>query len=92
MSSPLVSLSDIQSTPSDLAKDFPFECELSLQPLISFWEQMGAREDSLLGRLARVLERDLRQAPELSEPIRDLGVLARHHELVEALMAAVFPA
>jgi len=92
MSSPLVSLSDLQSTPSDLAKDFPFECELSLQPLISFWEQMGAREDSLLGRLARVVERDLRQAPELSEPIRDLGVLARHHELVEALMAAVFPA
>jgi len=76
----------------ELAQEFPFECELSLQPLIGFWEQMGAREDSLFGRLAGVLERELRQAPELSEPIRDLDVLARHAELVEALMAAVFPA
>ena len=92
MSSPLVSASDLQSSLMELAKEFPFECELSLQPLISFWEQMGAREDSLLGRLAGVLERELRQAPELSEPIRDLDVLARHAELVEALMAAVFPA
>ena len=92
MSSPLVSASDLQSSLMELVKEFPFECELSLQPLISFWEQMGAREDSLLGRLAGVLERELRQAPELSEPIRDLDVLARHAELVEALMAAVFPA
>ncbi len=92
MSSPLALLWNLQPSLADLAKEFPFECELSLQPLISFWDRQGAREDSLVGRLARVLQRELRQAPELSEPIRDLGVLTRHQELVEVLMTAVFPA
>jgi hypothetical protein len=77
-------------TLAELARDFPFDCELSLGPLIGYWTD-GARENSLRGGLGRVLQAELARAPELSEPIVDLTVLDRHRELVEALMAAIFP-
>jgi hypothetical protein len=77
-------------TLAELARDFPFECELSLGPLIGYWTD-AARENSLRGGLGRVLQAELARAPELSEPIVDLTVLDRHRELVEALMAAIFP-
>ncbi len=88
MSSPSASLSDLH--PAQLAREFPFEVELSLAPLIRFWAEIG-REDSLRGKLGRAVQAELHQAPELSQPIHDLSVLTRRWELVEALMSAVFP-
>jgi hypothetical protein len=82
--------SDLQSTVAELAREFPFDCELTLRPLIEYWME-AAHEDSLRGRLGRVLQAELSRATELSEPIVDLAVLDRHRELVEALMTAVFP-
>jgi len=89
MSDPLWARSD-QTVLAHLAQEFPFECELSLQPLIAFWEKEIATEDSVRGRVGRLLQSEVRRAPELSEPIQDFGILARHRELVETLMAAVF--
>ncbi len=92
MESPLaLSAPDLRVTLAELARDFPFTVELSLAPLIKFWERDIASQDSLTGRLGRTLEPELRRAPELAQPIHDLGVLAQHRELVEALMAVVFP-
>jgi len=73
-----------------MAREFPFEVELSLAPLIRFWEGRIAGEDSLRGRLGHLLQTELRGAPELSAPIHDLALLERRRELVEALMAVVF--
>src|SRR5262245_11194694 len=70
--------------------DFPFETQLSLAPLIRFWNEM-AREKSVRGELARALDPRLREAPEIGAPIRDLTVLDRHGSLVDALMGAVLP-
>ncbi|MBI3104333.1 MAG: GAF domain-containing protein, partial [Candidatus Rokubacteria bacterium] len=42
-------------------------------------------------KLARTLQSEWRRAPELERPIHDLEVVARRRDLVEALMAAVFP-
>src|SRR6266851_3590243 len=42
------------------------------------------------GVLARMVEEELRKAPELREPIEDLSVVTRHQELVDVLMAVVF--
>ena len=85
------SSSELLSALTSLGWEFPFERELSLRPLIAFWEETIAPENSIRGRLARDLQDEVRRAPELSSPINDLSVLTRHHELVDALMAAVFP-
>jgi hypothetical protein len=89
---PLASSVDPAAVLEHLGRAFPFEVELSLGPLIRFWDEVIGSGDSLRGRLARGLEGEWRRAPELSQPIRDLGVLDRHRGLVETLMTAVFPA
>jgi hypothetical protein len=70
---------------------FPFACELSLAPLVTFWQQAAASDRSMRGVLARVVQGKLRGAPELLEPIEDLSVIDRHRELVDILMAVAFP-
>jgi hypothetical protein len=90
MSDPLTTHSDIRPMLEKLSQDFPFECALSLQPLIDFWERETAGESSLRGQIGRMLQAELKRAPELYEPIHDLGILARHHDLVETMMSAVF--
>ena len=70
---------------------FPFGRELSLKPLVAFW-QRDVPEDRPVQRAiaAQVLE-GLARAPELTQPITDLSVLERHRDLVDVLMGAVFP-
>jgi hypothetical protein len=75
MTQPLAAPSE-QSAPAHLAREFPFECELSLRPLISYWEKKIAPEDSLRGRVGRMIQAEVRRAPELSAPVQDLGILA----------------
>src|SRR5438094_537015 len=85
------SQSELPTMLGGLGWEFPFQRELSLGPLIRFWDEATAG-DSLRGKLARVIKRQLQSAPELTQPIDDRSVLVRHHDLVEALMTAVFPA
>jgi hypothetical protein len=73
-------------------REFPFEVELSLAPLIKFWEEVVAREDSVRGEFGRVLQKELSQVPELRHPIDDLSLLTQHGKLIQAMMAVVFPA
>jgi hypothetical protein len=92
MSDPLgSSATSLTATVAELTRNFPFDVELSLVPLIKFWEREIAGRGSLRGKLGRTLQAALREAPELSEAIHDLSVLGKHRELVETLMAAVFP-
>jgi GAF domain-containing protein len=69
---------------------FPFRTEVSLAPLIRFWAD-GTRNPSAKGALARIVAEEVAKAPELLETIGDPAVLERHRELVDLLMAAVFP-
>jgi hypothetical protein len=84
------SLTDIAKTLAAVENEFPFETQLTLAPLIRFWDDM-AREDSVRSEFARSLQRRLREAPELQAAIEDLSVLERHRSLLDALMSAVFP-
>jgi hypothetical protein len=70
---------------------FPFRRELSLAALVASWEAEAA-QPGVAGEVARVVCRELERAPELRAPIEDLSLLERHHDLVEVLMARVFPA
>src|SRR5262245_13191341 len=91
MAGSLTVLQDLSPMLAELAREFPFQVELSLGPLVKFWEEEIAREDSVRGKLGRLVQEELRRAPELSGPISDASILERHSSLVEALMSAVFP-
>ncbi|MBI4627426.1 MAG: GAF domain-containing protein, partial [Candidatus Rokubacteria bacterium] len=72
-------------------RGFPFRSELSLAPLVAFWEQAFGDHDSVKGAFARMVRAEVEKAPELLRPITDLAVIERHRKLVDVLMAAVFP-
>jgi hypothetical protein len=73
------------------AMTFPFTCQLSLAPLIAFWQRAISTEHPIKGALARIVQEQLRQAPELFEPITDYTIIDRHRELIDMLMTVVFP-
>src|SRR5262245_32478803 len=70
---------------------FPFRSEASLAPLIEFWERRAADPTGVDRSLAQCIVDQLDKAPELRRPLRDLGVIDRHREVVDLLMVAVFP-
>jgi hypothetical protein len=73
------------------ALEFPFQCWLSLAPLIAFWNQAVVSGHPGKAALAKQIQDEVRQAAELLEPIEDLSLLERHQGLVDLLMSAVFP-
>jgi hypothetical protein len=72
------------------AGTFPFRTELSLGPLIEFWTRAGEGESPACAAIARLVADEVRQAPDLTGSITDLGVLDRHADLVDLLMSAEF--
>jgi hypothetical protein len=59
------------------AMTFPFICQLSLAPLIAFWQQAISTQHPIKAAIASMVQDKLRQAPELLEPITDQAILAR---------------
>jgi GAF domain-containing protein len=72
------------------AMEFPFQCRLSFAPLVTFWNQAMVDAHPAKAVLAKRLQAELQQVPELLEPIEDLALLERHKGLVDLLMSAVF--
>jgi hypothetical protein len=70
---------------------FPFRRELSLKPLVDFWLGDATCEGGVCTALGAVVRDAVAKAPALLEPITDLAVLEKHPDVVDALMAAVFP-
>ena len=70
---------------------FPFTCELSLAPLVTFWQQSMAACHPLKGVVASELRAALEKTPQLLEPIEDMALIADHQSLIHMLMTAVFP-
>jgi hypothetical protein len=73
------------------AVTFPFSCQLSLAPLIAFWQQAISTQHPIKAAIASMVQDKVRQAPELLEPITDQAIIAQHRELVDMLMSVVFP-
>ncbi len=91
MNQPSLLSADTRYELNKQADVLPFTCELSLAPLVEFWQQAIADNHPMYRSLARPIQAALKKAPELMEPIADLSVIAEHQELVETLMTAVFP-
>ncbi|MBA9076852.1 MULTISPECIES: GAF domain-containing protein [Rufibacter] len=70
---------------------FPFKANLSFKPIIRYWQQQhdGCRSSFML--CAQEINKQLKEAPELLEPIKDLTTLHKHECIIDLLMTAVFP-
>src|SRR5688572_28709235 len=70
---------------------FPFRCELSLAPLITFWTQTSAYHEFGRGPLPGIVREKAREAPELAGVIDDLSLIEKHRAFVDLMMTAMFP-
>jgi GAF domain-containing protein len=70
---------------------FPFRCELSLAPLITFWTQTSAYHEFGRGPIPGIVREKAREAPELAGVIDDLSVIEKHRAFVDLMMTAMFP-
>ncbi len=77
--------------PSAHSPALPFRTELSLAPLIRFWTQLSAYSELGRGPLPGIVRESIKQAPELSAVIDDVSVIAKHRQLVDLMMSAMFP-
>ena len=88
----LVSRSSDPEPPATAAPiSLPFRCELSLAPLIRFWTQISAYHEFGRGPLPGIVREKVRQAPQLAGVIDDPALIARHKEVVDLMMTAMFP-
>jgi GAF domain len=83
---------DLQSALRADANKFPFRCELSLARLADFWTEISSSDRMAKGALAQIVGAEVKKAPELLGTIEDATVLEQHRELLDILMAGVFPA
>jgi hypothetical protein len=70
---------------------FPFKRQFSLAPLIAAWRQVASGDRKIAATLHQQVLEEVGNAPELLAPIDELSVLDRHRELVDVLLAKVFP-
>ena len=70
---------------------FPFVCELSLAPLIAFWQQCIPDGHPMQMILRAQTEAAFDQEPALLEPIADLSILKPYQDLLDIFMTMVFP-
>ncbi len=71
--------------------DFPFRRELSLAPLVNVWWNAAESEHGLIASMGRLVREQLRATPELLAPLDDLAFSPERQELVDVLMAKIFP-
>src|SRR5437899_9297822 len=70
---------------------FPFRCELSLAPLITFWTQLSAYHEFGRGPIPGIVREKAREAPELAGLIEDPSVVEKHRAFVDLMMTAMLP-
>ncbi len=71
---------------------FPFKTYLSLKPLIEFWEKEFFNTNIYKSDLVKIALEKIKQAPELNNLIEDVSILEKHKDIVDLLMAVIYPA
>src|SRR6476661_136573 len=87
----VVSAAAVSVPPAPDPAAFPFRCELSLAPLITFWTELSAYHEFGRGPLPGLVREKAREAPALAGVIDDLSVIEKHRPFVDLMMTAVFP-
>ena len=91
VSSAMAGTAAVRDAAGPEAPAFPFRCELSLAPLITFWTQLSAYHEFGRGPLPGLVREKAREAPELAGVIDDLSVIGKHQTFVDLMMTALFP-
>jgi putative methionine-R-sulfoxide reductase with GAF domain len=71
--------------------DFPYESILSFSGLIDLWRQLLSKGSGVEKTIMKSVEQELKNKPELLEPITDLKVLEENRGLIDMLLSLVFP-
>jgi hypothetical protein len=91
VSSAMAGTAAVRDATGPEAPAFPFRCELSLAPLITFWTQLSAYHEFGRGPIPGLVREKAREAPELAGVIDDLSVIGKHQTFVDLMMTALFP-
>ncbi|MFO7446437.1 MAG: hypothetical protein R6W90_08720 [Ignavibacteriaceae bacterium] len=81
---------DFEKTLDMNSPEFPFKTSFSLKPLIELWEKESKHPNSLKSSIASKVVENLKNKPELYEPIEDLSVIDKYKETVDLLMSLVY--
>ena len=71
--------------------NFPFKTVLSLRPIVEYWHGIASGDEPLKAKIARTILAQVKDVPELLEPIEDLEVIEKNRELVDMLVSALLP-
>jgi GAF domain-containing protein len=82
---------DSPPAPTPAHHAFPFRCELSLAPLVTFWTQTSAYSEFGRGPLPGIVREKVKHVPEFTRAIEDLSIIGQHKALVDLMMTAMFP-
>lgn len=72
-------------------REFPFKMELSIKPLIDYWENMLEGKNSYRDHVISEIRQELKTSPELLEPFTSDDVIEKHYDLIKCLFHVIFP-
>ena len=65
--------------------------EVSLDPLLDFWEKNLVPKCSHMASMYSELKNNINQTPEIRGSVEDISVLIEHQDIITPLMSAIFP-
>ncbi|MGE5860345.1 MAG: hypothetical protein ACM34J_07310, partial [Ignavibacteria bacterium] len=75
----------------DWLDEFPFKSVLTLKYLIDYWEKDTQSSNKIRTALAKSVLDEVSKVPKIREPITDLSFIEKHKELIDILMAIIYP-
>ena len=75
----------------DQSVDFPFKSILSFSGLIDLWQQLLSKGSGVEESILKAVEQELKDKPQLLNPIADMKVLEENRGLIDMLLSLVFP-
>jgi hypothetical protein len=76
----------------NMAGNFPFKANLSLQPLLAFWQEQAQSPIPEIAHNAKEVLNRVGKIPELNSPhIKDKEIIKSYPEEMDLLMSALFP-
>lgn len=75
----------------DWLDEFPFKSVLTLKYLIDYWEKDTQSSNKIRAALAKNVLDEVSKVPKIREPITDLSFIEKHKELIDILMAIIYP-
>ena len=73
-------------------KNFPFKTYLSFKPLIEFWEKELLHSNVYKSELVKISLEKIKRIQELNNPVEDYSIIEKYKDIIDLLMAVIYPA